>query len=440
MKHKCLLIHYYFPPIHAIGAVRLYNIALYFQKFLGTVWIMTTQNRHILPNDIQNIKGFNILEAHTLDYRTLSYLLAHKNILFDEKTKLSRLARFAIKLMRSFPFNLIFGEGGIIYICHAFFKSWKVIKKENITTIFSSFAPYSDHFIAYLLKLFFPKLYWIADFRDLHVEPLYDVVFWKSFQHKCNKLILKKADCVTTVSEGLAVHLRQYHPHVYVLKSGIILPPNFHTPHADSVEKGQNILKTQTEFTKFTISYTGSMFGNERDPRLFLKVIRDLVDKNIVSRNTFQIVYAGKDTAVWKDWIALFKLEDYFVPRGMLSGSEAKMIQKQSHINLLLTSSTPEWTGVMTGKFYEYLAAQNPILVLINGTQDVEFESVMTDLAAGFLGYNDKSFEETRHFILTKFQEWQQTGHVLQTIRREKMTEMTWSSVVQKFIRDVLER
>ena len=433
MKHKCLLIHYYFPPIHAIGAVRLYNIALYLQKFLGNVWIMTTQNRHILPNDIQNIKGFNILEAYTLDYRTLSYLLANKNILFDEKTKLSRLARFAIKLMRSFPFNLIFGEGGIIYICHAFFKSWKLIKKENITTIFSSFAPYSDHFIAYLLKLFFPKLYWIADFRDLHVEPLYDVVFWKSFQHKCNKLILKKADCVTTVSEGLAVHLRQYHPHVYVFRSGITMPSDEDTPP-------QYFSKNRSDFTKFTISYTGSMYSNERDPSLFLKVIRDLADKKVLPKETFQIMYAGKDTAIWKDWMAQYNLEDYFVPRGMLSVLEAKKIQSQSHINLLLTSSAPYWTGVMTGKFYEYLAAQKPILVLINGTQDIEFESIMTDLAAGFLGYNDKSFEETRHFILTKFQEWQQTGHVLQTIRREKMTEMTWSSVVQKFIKNVLEK
>ncbi len=433
MRHKCLLIHYFFPPIHVVASVRLYNIALHLENYSEGLWVITTHNRRFFPHDILPLDIPNLYQAYTFDFRTMSNLLGNKNIFFTEKTKLSRFARFSVKLVRSFPFNLLFGEGGLLYICHAFFISMKLIKQNKITTIFTSYSPYSDHFVAFLLKFFFPKLLWVADFRDLHVEPLYDVVFWRPFQHWCNKQILKKANYVTTISEGLAVHLRRYHKRVYVFKSGITLQSARNTPP-------QYVPKKQPFFTKFTISYTGSMYGNERDPSLFLKVVKDLVDKKIFSKELFQIMYAGKDTATWEEWISQFALKDYFVSRGMLSLKEAKDIQNQSHINLLLTSSTPYWTGVMTGKFYEYLAAQNPILVLINGTQDIEFESVIKDLDAGFLGYNDNSYERTRHFILTKFYEWQQTGRVLQTIHKQKLQEMTWASVVQKFIENVLEK
>ena len=145
-------------------------------------------------------------------------------------------------------------------------------------------------------------------------------------------------------------------------------------------------------------------------------------------------------TKTWGNWIKRYNLEEFFLSKGMVSHETSKRIQRQCPINLLLTSSTPEWTGVMTGKFYEYLAAQNPILVLINGTQDIEFETVMADLDAGLLAYNDRSYQDVYDFIIEKFTEWQLTGRVKQTIRKDKLRDMTWDSRVQKFVKNVLEK
>jgi hypothetical protein len=438
MTRKILFLSYYYPPIHSIATKRNHHISINCQKYFYNVFVFTTQNSRFLAKSPENTEGVIIESVFTFDYRTLAYWFSRKeqkeSTHFSEQTKQNPFIQFfAVRLLNSFPFNLLFHEGGIIYTFICFFKAIRLIKKEKITHVYSSFRPYSDHFTAYLLKIFFPKLYWIADFRDLHIEPQYRHIVFEPFQHWCNKQILKKADIVTTVSEGLSNHLKRYKSDVYVLRNGVTF---------------ENLSFEKKPFPKFTIAYTGSMFGDERNPSLFLEVIKSLQNEKILSTNEIptqsglrgsncQILYAGKDAGIWLDWIKRFDLEEVFESKGMIDAQTAINIQRNAHINLLLTSATPESTGQMTGKFYEYLAAKNPIIVLIDGTQDLEFESIIHNLNAGCVVYNKKSFNELRSFILEKFNEWQRTGDVKPTIHTEKLKELSWENQVQKFVEHI---
>jgi hypothetical protein len=424
---KILLLSYYYPPIHSIATRRNFYISQNFQKYFSKVFVFTTQNSKFLAKSPQNTEGVIISSIFTFDYRTLAYWLSGKkqreSTHFSEQTKQNLFVHFfAVRLLNSFPFNLIFHEGGIIYTLICFFKAIRLIKKEKITHIYSSFRPYSDHFTAYLLKIFFPKLYWIADFRDLHIEPQYRHIIFEPFQHWSNKQILKKANIVTTVSNGLANHLKRYKSDVYVLRNGVTF---------------ENLDFEKKPFLKFTIAYTGSMFGDERNPSLFLEVIKNLEQEEILRGSNFKILYAGKDTGVWLNWSKRFGLEHLFESQGMISANEALDIQRNCHLNLLLTSATPESTGQITGKFYEYIAAQNPIIVLIDGTQDLEFESIIHNLNAGCVVYNNKSFEELKTFILQKFNEWQNTGEVKPTIDTVILKELSWENQFQKFVEHI---
>lgn len=424
MKSECLTISYFFPPIKSIAVLRNYHVARNLLRYYDTIHVITTSNRHRLLNDPLPTEAFNVIESKTFDYRTLAALLrGNSQTHFSEQSKAHHLMQVAVKLHKSFPFNLIWGEGGIVYIVHAFFIAARLIRKQQIKLIFSSYMPYSDHFVAFLLKIFFPKVFWIADFRDLHVEPVYKNVIWTPFQHWCNRRILSRANVVTTVSEGLAIHLRNYHPHVQVLRNGIATL-NF-----------GNILPTVDEkITKFTITYTGSMFGDERNPSLFLSIIQALFNEKRISTHDFQIIYAGKDGATWQSWLSQFGLDIFYQSRGLLSLAEAQSLQRASHINLLLTTATAEWSGVLTGKFYEYLAADRPILVLINGVQDIEFELIMNELNAGLIGYNSTSHTIVRQFILDKFEEWQQTKQVASTIKKEQLKAFEWENMMAQFM------
>lgn len=421
-----LFLTYYLPPIRSIGVRRNYLVLKHILPHFEHVFAITTTNRHRLPAENQSLNFVEVHEARTFDYRTLSTIFRTKreNVHFSEGSKSSLLGQFLVKLNRSLPFTLLWGEGGLVYIIHSFFIARRLIKRNNITHIYSSFLPYSDHFTARLLKIFFPKLVWIADFRDLHVEPHYDIVFWRPFQHWCNRQILKTANVVTTVSEGLAKHLRTYHANVYVFQNGI---------EPLSINGQEPILDLKLP-SKFTISYTGSLFGDERNPRLLLEILKELTNEGILTNDNFQLVYAGKDTQLWLEWVNRYDLISSSVNRGMISLKEANQLQRTSHINLLLTSATPEWSGVMTGKFYEYLAAEQPIVVLINGVQDIEFESVMSKLNAGCVVYNDQSHDELREFILTLFSQFIKKGRIEPMILTDKLKELEWAFTIQKLM------
>jgi hypothetical protein len=427
MTTKILFFSYYFPPIQSIATRRNYLIAQNFQKYFSKVFVFTTQNSKFLAKNPQNTEGVVISSIFTFDYRTLAHWLSgkekRKSTHFSEQTKQNPFVHFfAVRLLNSFPFNLLFHEGGIIYTLICFRKAARLIKKENITHVYSSFRPYSDHFTAYLLKIFFPKIYWIADFRDLHIEPQYRHIVFEPFQHWCNKQILKKANVVTTVSNGLANQLKRYKSDVYALRNGVTF---------------ENLDFEKKPFPKFTIAYTGSMFGDERNPSLFLEVVKSLKSEKILRGSNFEILYAGKDTGIWLNWIKRYDLEDLFESKGMIAPKEALDIQRNCHLNLLLTSATPESTGQLTGKFYEYLAAKNPIIVLIDGTQDLEFESIINDLNAGCIVYNNRSFNELQSFILEKFKEWESVGDVKSTINLEKLKALSWENQVQKFVEHI---
>jgi hypothetical protein len=443
-KPRLLCLLYYFPPIKSVAVNRNWRIIQHLQPYFADTFVFTTQNNRLLPQEVRDTEGVKITTITTFDYRTLTAWLKpnRAEMHHDEGIKTNPIVRIGIRLLDSFPFNLLFHEGGILYSCIGFWHAVRLIRQEKITHIYSSFRPMSDHFTAHLLKIFFPNLVWVADFRDLHIDPLYQIPIVPPFQHWCNKRLLRRADLVTTVSEGLAVHLRAYHPNVYALRNGVHLDSQkiFEQtqPSPSSISQSPNISISQypnipiSQSPKFTLAYTGSMWLDERDPTLLLKIMRDLANEGILTPENTQIVYAGKDTAVWQTWISRYNLDDFFNSYGLVNSQRAVDIQRTAHLNILLTSALPNYGGILTGKFFEYLAACKPILVLINGAQDLEFEQIITHLEAGIVAYNDRSEAELRAFILKLFNEWQTTGNVEPTIRRERLGELSWEATMAK--------
>ena len=168
-----------------------------------------------------------VKESFTLDYRRIIAWVTGRNekagAQFSEQTKESLFIAWLIKLQRSFPFNIFLAEGSFFYILISYRKAVNIIRQQDVNVVFSSFMPYADHIIAWMLKRKFPQLIWIADYRDLHVEPIYKNVLWPDFQKKVEKLILNKADVVTTVSDGLSQKMSALHHHVHTITKGCLL-------------------------------------------------------------------------------------------------------------------------------------------------------------------------------------------------------------------------
>jgi hypothetical protein len=411
------MIAYKFPPMHNTSCVRTWGFHQNIKPYFDTVTVISTSNRHLLRQEDVDMRDAEVYDAETFDYRTVLQRKENKQSVLADHSKESQIGKFAQKLNASYPSLYIFGEGGLRYIRSAVKMSKILIQEKSITHIFSTFSPYADHIIAHKLKTNFPSLFWIADFRDLHIDPTQRNLMFRNLQHKWNKRILKTADIVTTVSKGLACHLEEFNSNVYVLRNGI-----------EELSAGTVPQKCE----KFIISYTGSMYGDRRNPDMMLKAVADLIETHSINSAKFLLLYAGKDSGVWHRKTSEFGLGDIFENRGLVSRKEALNIQRDSNINLLLTYSSSELTGNITGKIFEYFNARRPMLVLINGPRDEEIENLVAP-ELGQVVYNEH-YNIVREFILSKYIEWEK-GNTQNAIidYSEALQPFTWDNMTKKF-------
>jgi len=242
-----LCLHYYFPPLRSTAVIRNYHFTQAFAKYFKKVHVLTSDNYTRYPQTVRPLAhNISVHDIYTLDYRTAMGNKGGKDAHISMKKKSSSWLQFFMKLQKSHPFNLLLGEGNFLYIHNAYKKACRLIEAEQIDTIYSSFAPYADHYVAYKLKKKYPQLRWIADFRDLQIEPIYDNVVLKSWQRRVERKTLVLADKVITVSESYADQLKIY------------------DRPTQSIMRGVDIREPQVKYDKFTISYTGSLYFDYR--------------------------------------------------------------------------------------------------------------------------------------------------------------------------------
>lgn len=199
-----LFISYYFPPIHVNAVVRIKNFYEGFIENGFQIYVITGKFPQQTPRDTSHQKYIpNISFIPLVGIRMFLINRILKNHTLPLSWKRKPLVSFLLSVRNRIPFNIFFGDGGLLYLIRTFLKGLKWIKKHKITHIFSSFSPITDHFVAFLLKYRYPHLHWVADFRDLPLDikspvkwnrPIFQFIFKKMMYH---------ANEIITVSEGL---------------------------------------------------------------------------------------------------------------------------------------------------------------------------------------------------------------------------------------------
>jgi hypothetical protein len=412
---RLLMIAYLFPPVQAVSTLRWYHLYQEGQRYFTQIAVITARHWRFLHHDPQLELEFKPHLIPAFDLRSLT-LLRQNRPYVPHQIKQRPWINYLLRLLDAFPFNLILGDGGIIYIFLGYRLGVKLVKKEKITHIISSFRPFSDHAIAFLLKWRFPHLYWIADFRDLHIDPSRPRMWSPILQRWFNQKILQRADLVTTVSEGLARQLRFFHSSVYVLRNGI--DPRYYAAEND-----------QPVGSKFVITYTGSLYPGFQNPALLFEALYNLLQNGLLTAVDVQLVYAGKDGDFWQKELEVWNLAPIALDKGMLPLHAARQLQQQSCLNVLLSWATPDMQGILTGKLYEYLAARKPILALVEGAKDPELELILEQTQSGRVFYRD-DLQEMEMFILTAYRNWQKTSGSMPLNPADKLQDFTWPVLV----------
>lgn len=416
-KDDLIIVAYAFPPFKSMSSFRNGRIAKFASNYFNTLNVISTSNMKLLPKEIVDFKNdINLFKSRTIDYRTFSHSDQSSGV-GDTRNPLRIFFR---NLKNSFPFNLFFGMGGFVYILHGIRIGKKLLKdSEQNIYIFSSFRPYADHVIAYILKRSHPQVKWIADFNNLHIEPDTKRVVFKKVQEYFNHKIVSSADVVSTVSEGLVPHLEKFNQNVVVLENGI-------DHEAFDVKK--------EKLQKFTISYSGSLY-REQSLAPLLKVLNKLIEDKKIDKSQLVIQYCGASSNEWNKQVKEFKLLNINQDYGVLSMADAFSIQCNSHINLLLTWNTNNLDGIIPGKYYDYLASQRPMLVLLKGSTDAVWEAKMNNSDAGVLFYDQSQHDnQLEAFILGKYNDFKSQNESSFLVSQEMVNEHKWENQMDNFI------
>lgn len=388
-----LCIYYHFPPIKGIGTLRNAKFYTSIKKDARKVYVMTTANQSFLPSDNYDITLENIIPLATMDFRTIHHkVFGSKGSMLPNK-KTTSLRDRLVDFIHVTPLQTILGEGGRRFIRDGIRQGRKLIKEEGIDMIFSSFRPSATHLIARALKKEFPHITWIADYRDITPDPMRSQEWTHGLITAAHKRILKYADEVITVSDGLKANLLKYHNKVSVIRNG----------YEEELLNRKEVKRSKF----FTLAYTGIIYRQTQRAELLFAALKELIDEGEMDMRNIQLVHAGKDPEYWREIAAEHQLSAIFVNKGIVPREEAVKIQQSANINILLTWSSKELQGIVTGKIYEYLAARRPILTIINGIPDPEIEKIIEESASGKVFYHkEEELKEIKSYILTEYRKW----------------------------------
>jgi hypothetical protein len=397
---KVLIITYYWIPSGGAGVQRWVKFAKYLRQYGWEPIIYTPENPEYpsidhsfekdIPADITVLKT-PIWEPYNV-YRNLTgkknqainagFISENKTQGWRDKLSIWIRGNFLIPDPRRFWIKPSVG----------FLSDY--LKENPVGAVITTGPPHSMHLIGLGLKKNFPSLPWVADFRD----PWTNIDFYKDLNltwladkihHKLEREVLQNADTVLVVSRGMEEEFAPMKPKkLQVITNGY---------DESDVQVG-----TLTLDGRFSISHIGTL-NAARNPRIVWKVLSEICAENIDFKKDLQIQLVGKvDFSVLED-IQSYGLQEQLLKIDYLSHSEAIAKQNSSQVLMLLINQSGNAKGILTGKFFEYLAAKRPILAV--GPTDGDAAVVLNETGAGVIvDFADE--QETKTAILNYYNQY----------------------------------
>jgi len=417
-----LIITYFFPPMPEIGGIRLYGLAKYLPQY-GWNPIILTPLLSGEPNS-----RFQVIQTPYDDV----VALWKRHVGLNPKETLNK--QFGISRAKNRPSimdHLAYLPQEIIsypdnqrgWYKHAVKAGDDLLQNEQIGAILSSSNPVTCHLIAKTLAGKY-QIPWVADLRDLWTQnPYSNHCALRRFAERNLELrTLDKANALVTVSKPLADDLSRLHTHkpVYVITNGF---------------DPEDACFDAPELTnKFTITYTGMLYDGKRDPAMFFEALKNLIKDGVIDPDLVEVRFFGSRDPWLFNEIGGANLEGVVKVLGFVPRNVALKKQRESQLLLLLLWNNPQEKGVYTGKVFEYLAAQRPILAL-GGPDEGVVKDLLNETQAG---HYVSSLEDLEATLSKYYSEFTKTGAVAST-EENAISKYSQLEMARKFA-DVLDK
>lgn len=377
-KPKVLIITYYWPPSGGAGVQRWVKFVKYLRDFGWEPVVYIPENPEYpsldttfekdLPEGLEVIKK-TIWEPYSFYRKFTGKGNQPINAGFISETESKGWKdRLAIRIRG----NLLIPDPRRFWIRPSVRFLSAYLRQNPVQAVVTTGPPHSMHRIGYWLKKVFPDLPWVADFRD----PWTNIDFYhelgltpiaNAIHHRMERQVVQSADAVVVVSGGMMDEFNQLNP-----KRLVMIPNGYDTT---------DVKITDAALDKaFTISHIGTM-NAARNPEVIWKALKQLCDENIFFKKDLKIQLIGKVDYSVLESLNFYDLEDKAVKTDYLPHDQAIKHQQSSQVLLLIINNTPNAKGILTGKFFEYIASGRPVLGV--GPSDGDAAAILNDTKAG---------------------------------------------------------
>ncbi len=338
---KVLLVTLYFPPAGGGGVQR----PLKFATHLPELGIET----HVLaPDDPKWIHRDDDLPPPTLAWvHRVRFIGPQGRKPAEELHGTMGLERYR-RQASLFSRRLLLPDENVSYNLTAIPAAIRIVREEGIDVVITTSPPPSVHFIGAAVKRA-TGVRWVADLRDSIVaNPHRDaqrlaVRVKEQGTQAVASLVARNADAIVTVSEAISEEVLSRKPRGPVV----------------TIANGSDFTDfAPLEYTRgdlFRITHAGSFFG-KRDPRPFLTAL-SRVD-GVLAR------FVGDFRSSDREWATGIMDRMELIPYA--THRRALELQRDSEaLLLLIPEAGGRGRGVLSGKVFEYLAAERPILAVV---------------------------------------------------------------------------
>jgi glycosyltransferase involved in cell wall biosynthesis len=341
---KVLIVSLYFPPAGGGGVQRPLKLATHLPELGIETHVLAPDD----PRWIHRDDGLTLPPNATV--HRARYLGPSGRKLAEDLHGASGLAR-ALVHGRALGRRLLVPDENVTWNVTANRAAIRLVKREGIDVVVTTSPPSSVHLVGAIAKRA-TGVRWVADLRDsLGAHPhrraesrLVRAKEWTS--QRVARLVARRADAIVAVSDAIAAEARALGPRgpVTMIANG----SDFDDFDGIEYRRGE----------RFRITHTGSFFG-KRDPRPFLTALAD-------SGLEVEARFLGDFRSADRVWAEELDLGDRLRLLPYAPRRESLELQRDSDaLLLLIPDAGGRGKGVLSGKVFEYLAAERPILAVV---------------------------------------------------------------------------
>jgi glycosyltransferase involved in cell wall biosynthesis len=392
--YKVFIIAHQFPPMGGAGVQRTSKFVKYLPEFGWESTVLTRDTANIPLKDDTLLKD---IPKTTKIIRTKSFDLTNLNSFLHIPGKI--IAR-----------KFLIPDSERLWQLFSKKEALKTNEDENFDFLYTTSSPYSDHLLGLNIKSKFANLPWVADFRDEWTNNPYFLdnphnFIRNNIEKNMEKNILNKADAIITNSRIMKDNFIKNNQDIKNLKDKFYVIPNGYDQDDFKEIKTKHIKNK-----KFTITYTGALYGR-RKPDIFFQSVSELISKNKLKINDLYIKLIGnfKEKEL-NEKIEKNKLLNCVKIYSYMSHDKVLEELNSSDCLLLIEGGGIGAEAFFTGKIFEYINAKKPILANIpyNGVAADLIRKTKTGLVSDF-----SDVETTKKNIIKLFEDFKEDKNTL---------------------------